>query len=91
MKPDTTPRICRIFAERLYKACDSSELPDRKDFYKCKKVEDTWEDAESFIVDGLGYDYEDSITTTDNCFNAAGLAQPIVALVVLCVGAFIRL
>ena len=76
--------VCKKFGDKLYKACKSSELKQADG--SCKKVEDEWKSASDFVK-GFGATMVDS---DKDCFNAAGFAAPMFALVAAC-AALLRL
>jgi len=84
-----TVAICKGFAEDAYDACKDSETMTADG--SCKTLGDTFANAEEFVT-GLKFYFGlvDKVVIVDgeeNCFNAAGLIQPVVALIVACFAA----
>ena len=83
---NTTFSVCQGFADKFYSACKSSEI-DSDGKGTCKKISEIFPDSKAFISGvGLivGATNVKLVDGTDNCFNAAGFASPILALIVAC-------
>jgi len=77
----TSLKICSKFADHLYSSCSASEIPTTDG--TCKKLGDVYKSGQDYIqAIGMTYDTSDS---SPNCFNAAGVAQPAMFLVVAAV------
>eukprot|EP01115_Flamella_aegyptia_P003575 TRINITY_DN1628_c0_g4_i1.p1 TRINITY_DN1628_c0_g4~~TRINITY_DN1628_c0_g4_i1.p1 ORF type:complete len:176 (+),score=97.95 TRINITY_DN1628_c0_g4_i1:51-578(+) len=72
----TSIKICKKFANKFYSSCKDAEIKDESG--SCKKIKDEYADGKEFAEKGLGATYVDG---DSGCFNAAGLTQPLVALV----------
>jgi hypothetical protein len=83
---NTTFQVCQSFTDKFYSACKGSEI-DSDGKGTCKKVSDIFPDAKAFISGvGLvvGATNVKIVDGTTDCFNAAGFATPLLALIVAC-------
>eukprot|EP01115_Flamella_aegyptia_P003573 TRINITY_DN1628_c0_g2_i1.p1 TRINITY_DN1628_c0_g2~~TRINITY_DN1628_c0_g2_i1.p1 ORF type:complete len:176 (+),score=67.04 TRINITY_DN1628_c0_g2_i1:24-551(+) len=80
----TSIKLCKKFADKLYGSCKDSDFKSSNDG-SCKKFKDEYSSGKDFTEKGLGGIYVDG---DSGCFNAAGLTQPLIALVIAAVAVF---